>query len=79
MIKLFSRLVMSASYRQGGCSHGCLPQARRSVETSNVPAICTNDAGVQVELEATHAKMNYWVMMAAWNRSDFTAETGFIL
>ena len=32
----------------------------RSAETSNVPAICTNDAGVQVELEATHAKMTCW-------------------
>ena len=32
----------------------------RSVETSNGLAICTNDAGAQVDLEATHAIMNYW-------------------
>jgi hypothetical protein len=31
----------------------------RRVETSNGLAICTNDAGAQVDLEATHALMKY--------------------
>ena len=37
-----------ASYRQGGCSHGCLRKLALSVETSNGPIICTNAAGEQV-------------------------------
>ena len=32
----------------------------RSAKTSTSLAICTHDAGVEVDLEATHAIMNNW-------------------